>query len=148
MTKKDFFNGVSGKGKKKGSGGCPFCVYSIPISQWLGTAYLAAETLSKLPSVILTELIKWLLTQSILSLWYTSSKSYILEIAALPSAFATSARWFLVFLAIYSISTSHQCNDSSCFSAVYLVFGATYAYYFGMSCNHDDLPDCLNDYDF
>ena len=41
-----------------------------------------------------------------------------------------------------------QCNDSSGFPAVYLVSGATYAYYFGMSWNHDGLPDCPADYNF
>ncbi len=39
-----------------------------------------------------------------------------------------------------------QCNDSSGFPAVYLVSGDTYAYCFGMSWNHDGLPECTQDY--
>lgn len=41
-----------------------------------------------------------------------------------------------------------QCNDSSGFPAVHLVSGETYASYFGMSWNHDGLPDCPTDYNF
>ncbi len=39
-----------------------------------------------------------------------------------------------------------QCNDASGFPAVYLVSGDTYAYCFGMSWNHDGLPECTRDY--
>lgn len=39
-----------------------------------------------------------------------------------------------------------QCNDSSGKPSVYLVSGDTYARRFGMSWNHDGLPECTKDY--
>ena len=52
----------------------------FPISQWLGTAYFAAETLSKVPSARPAAAMNESETASMLSLWYTSASSMIFAI--------------------------------------------------------------------
>ena len=39
-----------------------------------------------------------------------------------------------------------QCNDSSDYPSVFLISGDSYARRFGMSWNHDGLPECTKDY--